>query len=99
MHEETCSDRLLVEMFMTTKNVEEEKNVQQDSRARSSRQESTHASEDDWDCSVPTKSYNPKIKCRNNNILIHVQHGTPSMRKYQREQNHERLNNIKDSIN
>lgn len=80
-----------------TKKVEEETIAHQDSGAQSSRQESSQADDDDWDCSVSTKSYNPKLKCRNNNILLHVQHGTPSMRKYQREQNNERLNNIKDS--
>lgn len=83
---------------MTTKKTEEETNSVQDSGAYSCRQESSHADDDDdWDCSVSTKSYNPKQKCRNNNILLHVQHGTPSMRKHQREQNNERLNNLKDS--
>ena len=85
---------------MTTQNVEKETNTHQDSGAHSSRQEYSHAShddDDDWDCSVASKSYNPKLKCRKNNILLNVQHGTPSMRKYQREQNNERLNNCKHS--
>jgi hypothetical protein len=44
---------------------------------------------------APVPTYNAMKKCRESDVILHVQHGIPSERKKKREQEHERLNIIR----
>ncbi|CRK90908.1 CLUMA_CG004597, isoform A [Clunio marinus] len=93
-HEANCPDRVNLELLLM-----KSKNAEKIEISSYSEKKTSETDDDDmWDLSIDHPSYNPKKHALNSNVLINIQHGTPSQMKAWRKKEKIRLQNIRMKV-